>query len=563
MSEGDEERARGIILAHRADSSSDPEIHFQWGLLCEEICALKLARASFEEAIKLNPHSSKYLYRLGLLHFESGAYEKALRLATQAVKQDPGHVEARHLLAELLETMGRDGSACAVRGEAKKESPLRYFPPSLSRDDLSLFLRIFSGREIGYAIQELASGTGQGKWIYHEGTMNPEIVEKHISGQVTLGGLPLRSDNTVRYAAVSIRPHKHTIFKYLKSPSLLIQIEEIAEQQALNIIAACAAQGVSAYLEDPGEHERRVWFFFAQFFHFLLVRRFLSRILDSVTSLDSRLVMEPLLATQPVGIGWQEEAVMLPLGIDRRTEKRSLFKDNKGRLFPEQLKFTRKIREIEENGVRNSFKSAGSRKDWSGKGSKNSQDLQDISKKCPVIAELINKAGSGRKMGSDEKLILFYSFGLSARTKNLVHDILEPCPDYNFQGIERALAHLKLHPISCLKIRHIIPEITSSVNCSCSFDLRGGRYPSPFLHIEPHTSLCVAQEDFAQISLKDLANRYFLLLARREELSNDIKKLEEALTAQLGRKGLEKIQTLNGTLCRVQNGPKITIVLER
>ena len=39
-------------------------------------------------------------------------------------------------------------------------------------------------------------------------------------------------------------------------------------------------------------------------------------------------------------------------------------------------------------------------------------------------------------------------------------------------------------PISCPRIRQRLPEVTSTVNCACVFDLPEGGYPSPLLHLD-------------------------------------------------------------------------------
>lgn len=564
IAEGDEDRARSIILAHRREPCTDPEVHFQWGLLCEEISAFNLARQSYEEAVRLSPRNSKYLYRLGLLYADAGSYEKALRYATQAVKQDSGHFEARKLLAELLKAIGREGSARVAMGHTKEEpSPFRYFPPSLGTADIDLFLHLFSGREIGYATQELKIGAGRACWLYHDSVIGPEIVERHIQGEVTLGGLPLRSDNTVKYVAIHVRPYQRIVFQYLKNPSILIQIEEAVQEQARKLVVACAAQGIPAYIADSGQRSRKVWFFFAHFLHLLLIKRFLDRILEAVPVPDSRLVVEPVLATQPVGIGWQEQAILLPLGVDRETEKRSLFIDDDGIPFPEQLKFIRKMRELDETDVRAAFRRNEIRFSHADAGISGAKDVKELLDHCPVITELIKKAESGRKLSSDEKMILFYTLGLSAKAGRSIHEVLQPCSDYDYQKVERMLGRLKPHPISCIKIRALIPDITASLNCFCTFDLRGGRYPSPFLHIEPKTPLCTAEEDLANSSIKHLVGKYLLQLAKAEEMRQDLKKLETAIGNQMARKAINSVSTPHGTLRLAIDGANPVLVVER
>lgn len=91
LEEGDEDRARDIIARHRRTPSDDLEVHYEWGLLCEEIGAFNLARECHESALKLAPRNPEYLCKLACLHRDVGQNEKPMRYATQAVKQDAGN----------------------------------------------------------------------------------------------------------------------------------------------------------------------------------------------------------------------------------------------------------------------------------------------------------------------------------------------------------------------------------------------------------------------------------------------------------------------------------------
>jgi len=564
LEEGQEEQARKLILTCRRQPCGDPDVHFQWGLLCERIEAFQQARESYESAVRLSPCNPEYLYHTGALYYDAGNYEKAQRYLAKVLQRDPDHAEGRRLLSEILTTMGHHGAARVLNGGHKGQqvSPLRYFPQTLGDADLETFLHLFAGRETGYAIQEIDQATGVPRWEYHEGIMSADLVKSHIMGEVSLGGLPLRSDNTARYAAIHARPAQHALFRYLKNPSILLELEEQAQEIACRIASFCSNQGIPAYLEDSGDRGRRVWLFFPRFYHFLLIKRFLTRVLETVTVSDSRLCIEPLAATRPVGIGWQERIIPLPLGMELQTGKRRLFIDSHGEPFPEQLKQMKKIRCIDEVSLRGMLRSQRSQHVLGQGRGKRCDPLAPLWKGCPVLAEIKTRAQSGRKLAVDERLILFYTIGVSHRTRHLIHEVCEPCPDYDYQKYERMLNQLKPHPISCLKIRHLVPEITSSVNCSCVFDLRGGRYPSPFLHLEPETHLCVAEDAGSGASVKELSYKYILLLHKIKEMILEMERFENALVGEMQRKGLSSIKTPSGTLRLAPNGERHKIIVE-
>ncbi|MGA1823099.1 MAG: CRISPR-associated primase-polymerase type A1 [bacterium] len=564
LERGDEEGARKIIMTERRRPWCEPEAHFQWGLLCDELAAFQQARQSYEEALKRSPKNSNYLYHLGRLHADAGLFEKAVRYLTQALQYDPAHADGKMLLARIYENSGLEGSARALTPKRENGcSSVRYFKQPISIDDLDLYSRLFSGKEIGYMTQRLMPATGQAEWEFHNGPITTDVIKKHIHGDITLGGLPLRSDNTVKYAAIHIRPPQQLIFHYLKTISILIQIEESAQEQASKIIKKCSQQGISAYLENPGCWGRRIWLFFSQFSHFLLIKRFVEHVIELSPLPGSCLIMEPLLATQPIGIGWKERALLLPLGVDHRTGKRCLFINSDGTPYAEQLKQIRKIREINESYIRKFLKRKLNSCNLMVEPKKEPQVLRNLWINCPVLAELKYKAQAGRMLSGDEKLILFYTLGLSAKTRNYLHDLMDPCPDYHYQKTEKMLSQLKPHPISCLKIRKLIPDITSSVQCSCVFDLRGGRYPSPFLHLEPTTPLCVAEEIASPSSITKMAQQYILLSKKYNEISRDIERIEGALHDQFTKKKLEKMTIAGCTLRRIVKNEKDIIIIER
>jgi hypothetical protein len=159
------------------------------------------------------------------------------------------------------------------------------------------------------------------------------------------------------------------------------------------------------------------------------------------------------------------------------------------------------------------------------------------------LSELARKARRGRILTRPEKVILFYTLGLTERNGDSLHRLLETCPDYNHNKVQRQAARLKPNPISCHKIRELIPEITASVGCGCSFDLRGGKYPSPLLHVNPH--LVPAAEELSlpdRIPIQEAARRYINLKRSIEESSAALLRLEGVLDRHFDRRGIDSLK---------------------
>jgi tetratricopeptide (TPR) repeat protein len=92
---------------------SDPELHFQLGGLYNYQCNMSAAKASYNQAIALNPLHYPSYFELGKVHLaqvEDDAAERHLKTAA-ALAPDFRSLERNHYLAELLFHRNRDAEA--------------------------------------------------------------------------------------------------------------------------------------------------------------------------------------------------------------------------------------------------------------------------------------------------------------------------------------------------------------------------------------------------------------------------------------------------------------------
>jgi len=252
----------------------------------------------------------------------------------------------------------------------------------------------------------------------------------------------------------------------------------------------------------------------------------------------------------PVGVGWREQSILLPLGIDRARGERSLFLDKGGEPHPEQLKFIKKIEEISISDIKDFIKSGAKRI-----APKVGEDeITKLRKSCPVLDMIIKKAEAGRFLRHQEKVVLFYTLGLMDSTGRLLHRVLYPTPDYRYQKVKRILKGIKPNPISCLKIRELVPELTTGLECNCIFDLRDGRYPSPLLHVNPW--LVPIEEERLSLkrsSLRALVRILIELYQRRDETERKIYRVEGEIIEALSKKGKKEYE-LDGVRLELKDG---------
>jgi len=568
LSSGEEEKARDLAVRWRMVPGQSPAAYRGWGEVCRELGMARQAEECFRMALRIDRDDTDSLFLLAELCADVGRFEEAMGILRRIVRRDPGHTRARELLAENYRALGFTGRAEALCPQPQPrtyEDFERYFPPSVGSEDVARFTSLFAGREQGYAVQAVDSRTGEVRLEYRPGFVSPEIVVPHILGEATLAVYPMRSDHTVRHAVVSLHIDAAVREQNIRNRSYLRALDDKMKSHVMKLARCARLYGIPAYPEDAGTFSYRLWFFFDGFVHFLKAGRFAKAFLEKAPPAEGSFVVEPLLATKPVGIGWMERAVVLPLGIERSTGRRCLFLDADGMPYPEQLKHLRRIREMDPSEALRVFSGADGHREIRSSSAVNLPGRADtLARYCPVVNELVRRAQAGRILRREEKVVLFYAVGLLDEGCRALHDILEPCPDYRFEKVQRQAARLKPAPISCLKIRELLPEITASVGCNCSFDLRGGRYPSPVLHAAPH--LVPVSDAFAppeNAPVRDVARRYIDLRLHLEEMSTALGRLERELDARFQKKKIHGLKIDRITLTREEHEGRVAWRMER
>ncbi|MBW2030054.1 MAG: tetratricopeptide repeat protein [Deltaproteobacteria bacterium] len=546
IDEGDEHRAQQIVLGQRHRLPDHPDVHAEWGRISEELGMARQAMEFYEGGLKLDPGNRECLYLLARLLNEVGHFERSNHYLRKILRKDRDNAASRKLLHDNYEAMGLKGQASAVlSGEGKAPaSPERYFPPSVSKNQVDIFLDFFSGREIGFALQEVDPDTGTSRYVFHETPLSHDIVRDHILGKSTVAAYPLRSDNVVRYTGLFARIPNRVRETYAGQQSYLILLDEKIKSYVGKLAVFAKSLGIPAYPEDYGGLGARLWFFFEDYEHFLRAREFLKAFIKIAPEPETQYGLEMLLPTRPTGIGWVEQCIPLPLGINRLSLRRCLFLDDDGHPWDEQLGFIKKIRRFSLRPATKRLRCHDtSSKPWNGKALAFTDRIERLRSACPVVALLMDRALAGRILRREEKVALYYSIGLLDETGNAIHRLFEPAPDYSYSKVQRQWERLQKNPISCLKIRLMLPEITSSLNCQCIFDLRGGKYPSPLMHVMPHMVPTSCEFKLPnRLKLKQAAHRYVQLRRHLDEERRVISRLEALLQEHFSAKGISEFK---------------------
>lgn len=526
LEQGREERARDIYLYGRLRKGQRAGDYAAWAGIGEELDLLPRAREDWQRALSVTRHFSAD-YRIGLARVLiqlNEQPERVVRILQRIISREPHREDAKTLLRKVYRSLGWDQAARCLdqeENQSDKEAGPRRFPRDLDRKTLELFLQLFKGREVGYAEEVMNPETGAVEVVHKEAPMGRDDVREHLLGQRSLAWYPLRTDLTVSTI---------TFIYSLKTTSLKNAPRHKTESEVLWSSAwegfrYLRARGLPVVLEGCPGPSARIWLFLEGSCHFLMARRLAKALLQELPFPRSGVALGPILPTEPRGVEWEEQAHPLPIGVDRQSGKRRWFLDEETREpAPDQLDFLHRIVCIRPKRLRQIVQKIEVGGDFGPPADLAWQSLEVLLSRCPVIKTIKDKADAGRILNHEEKVALFYTAGFLDNEHILLHRILEPCPDYRYKAVARQAKNIHPRPISCLKLRSMVPEITASVDCNCLFgpdQLSDGRYPSPLLHVN---AMLVPTEDerlsIRQSTVKELGQHYL-------NISQEISALEE------------------------------------
>jgi|GEM_PF-689197 len=564
--EGEEEKARSIVIRRREMATTNAMIHRGWGELCEDLGLARQALESYQKALRFNPNDEKTLLRLAELLADVGRYEDSIHYLKKLLKRYPENEPAKNMMAENYRLLGLKGQAEALSSFTSKENEntiVRQFPISISNEDIQNVIRLFDGRERGYGLQKIDARSGELFYQIIDLPLPPEVIRAHLRGEVTLGFFPLREDKTIKVSGISVWIPFRVMAANIKNHGHLMFLMEKGRSYMLRMNSMLKSYGISSYLEDTGSYQLRLWLFFDRFIHFLKVKSLIQDLMKyQPLSIEESLMVEPIMPTVPQGVSWVEQVMMLPLGVHQGTGKRSLFLDKEGAIYPNQVKFLERIREVNISYIQQAVKNLNSKKTYQNPKSKfpsGQGPFQTLWENCLIIRKIGEKSLAGRDLLSEEKVVLFYTIGLLDQGEEWLHYLLEPGPRYHAEKVSRQARRLAPNPISCIKIRDWLPELTSSVACNCSFDLRGGKYPSPLLHVNPHSVPSTTDIDqIEKLPLKEIALRYLRLRNELEELEQIRQRTEDILERHFAKKQINRLKIQEKVLSRREYEGQIT-----
>ena len=564
LEQGREDMARDIYLRGRSKKGQSAEDHAAWARIGEELDLLSQAREDWQRALSVTRHfRADYCIGLARVLMQLNEQpERVVRVLQRVLSKEPYREDAKTLLSKVYRSLGWDQAArCVDREDVRSEKEIgpRRFPRDLDRKTLDLFLQLFKGREIGYAEEVMNSETGAVNLVHKETPMGRDDIREHLLGQRSLAWYPMRTDLTVS-AITFIYCLKTADLKNVLGPRTR---SEILWNSAWEGFRYLQARGLPAVLEGCSGPSARIWIFLEEPCHFLMARRLAKALVQEIPFPRSGVDLSPVLLTEPRGVEWEEKVYHLPLGVDRRSGIRRWFLDEETKEpASDQLRFLHRIVCIQPKRLRRIVQKIEVSGDFGPLADLAQQSLEVLLSRCPVIKTIKDKAEAGRILSRKEKVAVFYTVGFLDNERIVLHRILEPCPDYRYKAVARQAKNIHPRPISCLKLRSMVPEITASVGCNCLFgpdQLSDGRYPSPLLHVDP---MLVPTEDerlsIQRSTVKELGRHYLNISQEISALEERRDMLAKELTEGLSRKSRPWIK-VDGSILSLESDGRIRI----
>ncbi|RMF98478.1 MAG: hypothetical protein D6734_00185 [Candidatus Schekmanbacteria bacterium] len=594
----------------------DSDFHLSLARIYEELGLSEMMFKEYNLALRDNPKNEEVVLKVSEALVDSGEFEKALKCLNKALKFSPSSKELLDLKGEVLEETNQYEEARIhyekafettsdekykhiaealakerIDSEDSIETEDDYHFPLPTDEQLLRFVELFSGREGVYA-RQWASQTGDTGYSVVREPFTFKVAKNHILGNFTVGIYPVRLDNTVNFIAFDIDISSRFIPKFITDRQQWKSAKKVALKTAKSIVNECATSDVFSYIEDSGYKGYHCWIFLKSPLRASIARDFARRIVSSIKA-DDFLSIEIFPKQKFVKEGSLGNLIKLPFGIHRKTMERGLFVDGEGNPYKDQFAFlfgiesatkssiysyieekkniyplyhptNKKIVESEEEaGVeeisiseKDSLKGAIYVEEYN---IDNDEEFQYIALKCPVIQKIYEKANQTSQLSNDEIIVLSHSVGHLKNGPLAVNAILQKC--VNADSSSYLKSRLRGNPISCPKIRTRVPDITSSVDCNCTFEPLLNMYPTPVLHLESLKQKTAGLT--SAITFEIIVSEYLKIKKNLQDQEKLMMSYQKKLEEFFSNAGVDSLNTSYGELIKViEEDGKINFILK-
>lgn len=617
------EEASAIARDRETRDTVDVDVHLGWASILEDLGLTDQAALELNLAIRDAPHLPETYIRLSELYLDMGQAARAGKTLTRLIERNPSVSEYYKLAASAFKEAAQFDTAMQVYQNGLKATQDNRFkgyirdmsfiqtedaedsgvsPEAASlvpqKHHLITFCSLFLGREGVYARQWL-SPTGESGYTPVNEPLNLKVAENHILGNFTVGAYPVRMDNTVNFIAFDFDVAKFALNKAITSERLWSGLMRRVLTLGRKLVDICASGDITAYLEDSGFKGYHVWIFLESPVPAGVAKKCADLLVAQLAPMPQDITVEVFPKQTTVKSGGLGNLIKLPLGIHKRTGKRSVFISADSQPYADQLGFLENVKKTPKRSVYSAIQrisagpavaprvvpsasapddipfdveentSPGPQRHWQTEAREpynmdRDPEFQQLMLKCPVLKHIVERANQTATLSTEETLVLVHSIGHIKHGPDAVNTIFQRC--VNADPALFMKSQLKGNPVSCPKIRLRVPNITSTVSCNCAFDMSVNLYPTPLIHVrglsgkENVTPLGVTVDS---LQFQNLVQDYIKLRKQLRETQMLLNRYESNLEGFFSDAGVESVQTPIGELkMKKVDGQKTVFTLE-
>lgn len=496
---GENRNVRELVRQSGNFQHKHSQISFLLGELFLELGMQTQAMREFARALELDPAMDEAKQRIQKLQNSEKDIHQIIEQTKLILHRNPHYTEGYQKLAECYTKLGLFGFAekaynkaielddelqteMAFRTEsAEKQDQGTEFEFSL--DDQELFYELFKGRKDAYS-KQWVDERGKGGFMHVNHPLKKSHIYKHLKGNLTLAVYPVTAKETVNFIVFDIDISNRQILG--ASDSQLNALREKTHQEILRIKNVCNEMGLSLYIEDSGYKGRHGWLFFNRETPVSRAVHLGNEIIKKAGGPSQDMIWELF----PKGrIDRHLSAIKLPLGINRKNNKRCLFLNDSGKPEQDQAGV---LKSIQKNDI-DKIKIISGAKESASEQSIIVTDAGEIQaptqmfsmvNKCKLIKHLINKARDTNYLNHYERVCLLYTLTFAGKEGvSFLHKVMAYCINYDFNYTQRQVERRKESPVSCAKLMENFFELAETLPCDCKFQLPPRSYPSPVLYL--------------------------------------------------------------------------------
>ncbi len=415
------------------------------------------------------------------------------------------------MLADSYEKLGLSGAAAACRhSSGRTPKPLEaqeHFAGShsFSAADVSAWMDIFGSDQTVF--NQFVDSLGRHGYKPAPHKLTPNYLESHWRGASTISVQVADRKGLCRFAVLDFDVSRKSIEELPQA-----KFEKIRQDLLLHgrsVQDKAFKSGLNGILEDSGYKGYHLWFFFSKPLSAEFASEFLKELVRISPKPPEGAHVELFPVAAKIAAEDMNSRIKMPLGLHRLSGRRSAFLMPDGSPVARQIQFisTRSARN-QESAVRKAMAAWRVSEKYRGGGSAASGRVSELLSKCNMLNAIRGKAESEKFLSHYERIVIRGILSpLGEEGVAEIHRILSNCDNYSRKITDKMLSDRRDHfPMACHKIREILGDSYTEVQCSCSFKKRAGQYSHPLRHLDAAPVFDVRNMQVSKPRLKPAKN---------------------------------------------------------